>query len=142
MPRSSALVVCLLAFGSISFAQQRQLGLGQTYERVYAAVPMTGQGTWGDPRRPMFAPVASQMKSGDRSGVIAFHYVLSDDGKTALVEFVFQDRAALRPVVSSLSVQPSVKTFDRAKDSGAAIEAAFKAFKKDFDLSAFSVRVP
>jgi hypothetical protein len=103
---------------------------------------MIGQGTWADPRRPLFAPVASQMRSGARGGVIAFHYVLSDDGKTALVEFVFQDRAALRSVVSSLAVQPAVKTFDRAKDSGAAIEAAFKAFKKDFDLSAFSVRVP
>ncbi len=85
MPRSSALVVCWLAFGSISFAQQRQLDLSQTYERVYAAVPMTGRGTWADPRRPLFAPVASQMRSGARSGVIAFHYVLSDDGKTALV---------------------------------------------------------
>jgi hypothetical protein len=87
MPRSSAPAVCSLAFFAVSFAQQRQLGLGQTYERVYAAVPMTGQGTWADPRRPLFAPVASQMSPGDRGGGIAFHYVLSgDSGRGGVVE--------------------------------------------------------
>ena len=136
----SSLVI--LIFTCILGAQQRHVDPTQTYERVFAAVPLIGQGTFADPQRPMFAPLPSQMKPGDRTGIIAFHHVVSDDGRFALVEFVFHNRTALAPVMASLSGQAAAQIFDKAKDSNADIEKAFKVFKKDFDLNTFKLRVP
>jgi hypothetical protein len=65
------------------------------YERFYAVVPLVGKGTLVDPIRPMFAPTAEEIQKGDRSGIIAYHFETSDNGKLALVEFVLGDRKGI-----------------------------------------------
>src|SRR5580704_1960750 len=90
-------VVCLLvAVGSV-FAQH-SVDPSTMYARIYAIVPMVGSGTWDDPKRPMFAPVAqqpstqqpasTQTTAATRTGIIAFNHVESDDGNFALIEIV------------------------------------------------------
>ncbi len=113
------------------------IAVHSSYERSYAVVPMQGKGTMQDPIRPMFVP-AEGFKQGF-SGIIAYSYQLSDDGKSALVEFVSTNRAGLRPILESKL--PGVKAFERGRHSTAEIEAVFRAKKKDFDFSKFQNKV-
>lgn len=66
----------------------------------------------------------------------AFSYVLSDDGKSAIVEFVASDEAAFAEILKD----PEVKVFRKKDllDSGAKKEQAeveFKKARKNFDWS-------
>ena len=80
------------------------------YQRVICVVPIVGSGTLQDPKRPMFTP-----SMGNPSGPVesapkrtkgfteephlsGYQSVLSDDGGTAIVEFVARDRAAFKPL--------------------------------------------
>ena len=67
---------------------------------------------------------------------LSYSYVLSDDKKTALVEFISRDKTALTPIRASANA-PGVKIFDPKKNSKSEIEAEFKKLKKDFDPSQF-----
>jgi len=119
-----------------------------SYQRVYAIVPMTGAGTYADPVRPMFTPAngfqqnrVSLLDRGPktRTGLISYTYQISDDGKSALVEFVSVDRAGLREIVESKV--PGVQIFEREKASKAAIESAFRGRKREFSLSTMDQKV-
>ena len=135
--------VVLALSSSLLFAQKGpKVDSQNLYQRVFLTVPMVGAGTYADPKRPLFAPKPSEIKPGDRSGIIAWHFEASDDGKTALVEYVFADRAGLTGALRTITAQPSVAAFERGKDSTASIESAFRLLKKDFDLNRFMVRVP
>ena len=126
----------VLALISISALFAQQSGNSQPlYHRVLARVPMVGKGTPNDPKRPMFVPLPSDRKSGDRSGIITFQFQMSDDGNTALVELVAADRSALNAILSSNDAR--VKTFERGKAPSAAVEADFRQFKKNFSLDTF-----
>ncbi|HEY4360371.1 MAG TPA: hypothetical protein VGN17_05365 [Bryobacteraceae bacterium] len=78
------------------------------YHRVWAVTPLVGAGTQNDPVRPLFVPAPPQVAqkgatalavsaatsgspapTSDRPGVIGYQMQLSDDGKSALVEYVF-----------------------------------------------------
>ena len=59
----------VLALSAPLFSQHR-VDSSQMYERVYAILPIVGQGTWEDPKRPMFTPPPSAMTPGDRSGIV------------------------------------------------------------------------
>lgn len=111
-----------------------------THERVLAVVPMVGSGTPDDPRRPMYAPVPGGAPS--REGIIAFTSQISDDGKSALVEFVAHDHAGLQFILSEKGMRQDVKIFEKGKDAPGVIEAEFRKHKKDFDLSHFEVKAP
>jgi len=76
--------------------------------------------------------------SRSRTAILGFTYVLSDDGKHALVEFVARDRAAFQQILAD----PTVKSFVKGKDKREDIEAEFKKYKKDFDFTHFGVRMP
>src|SRR5215469_7184103 len=89
----------VLALSAPLFSQHR-VDSSQMYERVYAILPIVGQGTWEDPKRPMFTPPPSAMTPGDRSGIIAFHHEVSDDGQLALVEIVAADTPGLAAVLA------------------------------------------
>jgi hypothetical protein len=138
-------VVCLLVAVGSAFAQHR-VDPGSMYARIYAIVPMVGSGTWDDPKRPMFAPAPSQATPGGRAGVIAFNQVESDDGKFALVEIVAANNTALAaikaPIQAQLSSVPGLQLFDRRSASTAAVQSAFLALKKNFDITRFRVVVP
>jgi hypothetical protein len=108
------------------------------YERVMAIVPIVGSGTAADPKRPMYAPMPSQMSATARTGIIAYNHVVSDDGKFALVEFVARDKSAFQQILADATIT----TFVKGKDSLANVSAAFQKLKKDFDITKFGVMVP
>jgi hypothetical protein len=63
---------------------------------------------------------------------------VSDDGKSALVEFVAATRLDLLPVISSTAV--GVAVFERGAATQTQIEAEFQKYKKNFTLSMFNTR--
>lgn len=138
MLRSLALLLILV---NTLFAQNR-VSPEMMYHRVWAVVPLIGNGTRDDPRRPMFVPSrgeqADRAKTGDRSGVIGFSMQVSDDGKFALVEFVGATPADLQHIVNSKA--PGVKAFERGVAKKEDIEAEFKKYKAGFTLSSLSGR--
>jgi hypothetical protein len=94
---------------------------------------MTGAGTTTDPRRPMFAPTAPTAAAPlDRTGIIAYQFQESDDGKYALAEFVSVARTGLAPVLAS--VNPEVIFFERGKYTRQQIETEFQKYKKNFSF--------
>jgi hypothetical protein len=122
-----------------AYLQEQVADPRQTYERVLCVVPMTGAGTWADPRRPMFAPARSANPT-DRSGILAFTFVHSDDGLLAIVELVARDRAALKPVLESS--RADVRAFEKGRRPAAAIEQEFRRYRRDFELKSFGVPLP
>jgi len=75
-----------------------------------------------------------------RSGILAFTYEESDNGRFALVEFVAADRAAFLPILNER--RPDVKAFVKGVARRADIETEFRKHKSDFNLDRFGVRVP
>ena len=140
--RTAAVVVCLLTSLGAGLAQPR-VDPRQMYERVMAIVPLVGKGTHDDPKRPMYAPLPHEIKPTSRSGILGFTYVLSDDGKFALVQFVARDRAAFQQILTDAAVPGAgVQAFLKGVNKREDMEAAFKAHKKDFDFDHFVVRMP
>jgi hypothetical protein len=142
-----SLVVLILAFvlliQPIAQAQPR-VDMRHTHERLVCVVPMVGKGTYDDPRRPKYAPSASGEKAAEariaRTGIIAYHAILSDDGKYALVEFVAADRAAFAEILADESLKG--KVFEKGKDRRESIEREFVKHKRSFNLDELGVMVP
>jgi hypothetical protein len=138
-------VVCLLVAAGSAFAQQRVDPSGM-YARIYAIVPMVGSGTWDDPKRPLFAPIPQQMTPGNRTGILAFNHVESDDGKFALIEIVAASRPQLALITAQMNAQLATtagfQLFDRSTTSAATVQSVFQALKKNFDITKFRVVVP
>lgn len=101
------------------------------YERLIVVVPMVGTGATDDPIRPMFSPTPDEMQSG-KSPFISVDYELSDDGKTALVEFVALDRSAFAEIRASSSRE--VKFFERGKNTKAEVEQEFSKVKSGYEF--------
>jgi hypothetical protein len=121
----------------IAPVNERKVDPASMYHRAYAVVPMVGSGTQSDPFRPMFAPTTSTA-AATRTGILAYQMQVSDDGKSALVEFVAATRLDLLPVISSTAV--GVAVFERGAATQAQIEAEFQKYKKNFTLSMFNTR--
>lgn len=101
-----------------------------------------------DPKRPMFAPAGDRraitqpplkLSPQSKSAILAYTWHPSDDGKSAIVEFVARDRSAFAEILSSKDAR--VQTFERSKNGKAEMEAAIKKEKKDFDPTKFGVRM-
>jgi hypothetical protein len=106
-----------------------------------AVVPvMVGQGTFDDPKRPMYAPSPAQIQAStaSRQGILGFTYVMSDDGTLALVEYVARDRSAFQAILADATVKSFLKGRDKRED----MEAEFLKHKKDFNFALFGVRMP
>lgn len=103
-------------------------------ERLICIVPMVGEGTYDDPKRPLLAPKPEEL-SKDGSGIISFHFELSDDGKTALLELVARTPEAFKAVLES--GRTDIKIFRKGLTSKEEIETAFKVHKKDFKAESF-----
>jgi hypothetical protein len=151
--------VCLLASVSAAFAQPR-VDWRNMYQRVIAIVPMVGQGTDTDPRRPMYAPVPSAVVAqttatstttsstpapappatplGGSIGILGYAMVQSDDGNTAIVEFVARDQSIFQNMVADTTIQ----VFLKGRDNRPAAEAAFQKMKTGFSIANFGVRLP
>jgi hypothetical protein len=112
-------------------------------ERCFAVVPLVGTGTVQDPIRPMFVPANgltnARMAGRAASGIISYSYQVSDDGKSALVEFVSTNREGLREILESRAT--GVQVFEQGRTSKTEVETVFKARKRDFDFSKFQNKV-
>jgi hypothetical protein len=137
---------------------QRRVDPRNTYYRLICVVPVVGQGTGDDPRRPAYAPTPSEMKKVQESldaspeaagsegkpvpvstAIIAFAQQISDDGQYALVEFVAHDRAAFQAILDDKSVKVA---FEKGKHKREDIERELKKYKKEFNLDQFGVVMP
>jgi hypothetical protein len=152
-------VVCLCALASFRLtptALAQGPGIVATttsFHRAYAIVPLIGKGTHDDPSRPMFVPaeglaarnqpsIVERNQPGfakPRTGIVAFTAIPTDDGRAMIVEYVSMDRAGLREILESRA--PGVQVFEAGRDSRGAIEAVFKARRKDFDFLRFQTKV-
>jgi hypothetical protein len=88
---------------------------------------MVGSGTPQDPRRPEYAPWPT---TTNPSGIVAFTFVPSDDGKSAIVEFTAFNMSALQAILAD----KAITVFQKGKDSKATIEAALQKYKKGFSM--------
>ncbi len=138
--------VSALAFAIVCPLQaQHKVPAQSMHHRVICAVTLVGAGTQEDPRRPLFAPKAEEAGKAKelpaansragiaRPGIIGYSTQLSDDGNSAIVEFIAADRAAFSTVLRD----GRARCFERGKQSKAQVEAEFRSRKKDFDLSKF-----
>jgi hypothetical protein len=119
---------------------QRKIDPKNTYVRIICVVPMVGKGTPDDPKRPQYAPwpPPSSALARSRSTILAFSQQISDDGKSALLELVAQDRSAFQTVLNDKQIKVFVKGTDKKDD----IEKELKKYKKDFNLDRFGVVMP
>lgn len=138
----SRLLIGVCLFAVLGFSGPRSAG-GALYERLICVVPMVGTGTVNDPKRPMFAPVAGQTTAEEapRKGfsypatMVGFRSVLSDDGMTAIVEFIARDRAAFQPILAQKAslffwANPHLQSSDT-------LTQELRKFNKNFDLVSF-----
>jgi len=78
------------------------------------------------------------MSPTSRTGILGYIHVLSDDGKSALVEYVARDRSAFNAILADTTIQAWLK----GRDNISAALAAFQQRKANFDFSRFGVRMP
>jgi hypothetical protein len=123
-----------LAFFGAAFAQH-SVDPRNTYHRVIAVVPLIGSGTAADPKRPKYAPAPG---SPSPDGIIGFTEVPTDDGKSAIVEFVARKRSALLPILADTTIT----SYEKGTQSASAIEAALQQVKKGFSLVQFEAVMP
>jgi hypothetical protein len=83
----------------------------------------------------MYAPVPRAGAPLSPTAIISFSWQPTDDGKSAIVEFVARDRAAFAPILAD--PQLTGKVFERGKAARADIERELKKHKKDLDLDRF-----
>jgi hypothetical protein len=144
-------VFCILAFSVLiqPLAQaQHRVDMRHTNERLICVVPMIGKGTYDDPRRPKYAPVMN-FAAGDekaakaraeRTGILAYQAIVSDDGQYALVEFVAADRAAFAEILADETLKD--KVFEKGKSRREDMERAFIKLKRGFNLDELGVALP
>jgi hypothetical protein len=107
MKSIAALATACLVLPVAPLYSQQHVSPAMMYHRVYAVVPLVGKGTKGDPRRPMLVPAPSAAPK-DHTGLLGYQMQLSDDGKFALVEFVFSSPAAFRNVLAQAAVAQGI----------------------------------
>ena len=127
------LVIALVATGYL--CAQRRVDPRNTYHRIVCVVPFVGAGTPADPKRPMYSPWPA---THDPNGIIAFYYQASDDGRSAVVEFVARNRSAFQAIFSD----KTIKVFEKGVSPRSDIEAALQQVRKDFNLDKFGMVMP
>ncbi len=147
---------CFALFTAL--AQTPRVAPENLHERVYLIVPMTGAGTYLDPRRPALLPSPPEAAALDsarvsvggegttrRSGILGYGYQVSDDGSTALVEVALSDRAAIAALLQSTAARAlgqQLRSFTKGAGNRAEMLAEFRKLKKDFDPETLKVVVP
>ena len=132
-----------------TLAAQDRVASEFLYHRVWAVVPIVGKGTADDPKRPMFVDSPTDVKArvdaaqrafqatGKKADlaappIISYTMQLTDDGKSAIVEFVGLNSQSLAFITTSKVA--GVIAFERGKTTQGEIEAAFKKVKQDFTI--------
>ncbi len=139
-------LICIIVFNLCVSGQILRVPNESLGERIVVVVPMVGRGTAEDPIRPKYAPVAPRLsergaglvetkKSDDerlaeeKVRIGAFSFVMADDGKRAIVEFVARDRAAFSEILKDATV----RVVEKRKLADAAELDELRRVKKDFD---------
>jgi hypothetical protein len=116
--------------------------------RALVVIPMNGNGTHGDPKRPGLMPANAAALP---TGIIGFSFEPSDDGKYAIVEFVASSRDALATFLggpgngngkgnnyAAAYGAGAVKIFENnGQQKRDDIEKELRKYKKDFSLHTF-----
>ena len=149
------MICCIGWFVSISLgplvaqnALPTALDIGQTYERVVVVCPLIGKGTYADPRRPEIVPAKLKHDAKEREKavgldvVMAYTWVPSDDGKSAIVEVVVRDTAAMKEFLREAGKVAAVSLFERGKQTPAALDTELRKVKKDFDRRSLRAVAP
>ena len=115
------------------------LDIGQTYERVVIVCPLIGKGTSADPRRPTIVPANLKNDAKEREKafgtdvVMAYAWVPGDDGKSAIVEIVVRDTAAMKEFLREAGKVAALSVLERGKQTPAALDSELRKVKKDFN---------
>ena len=115
------------------------------HHHIFAVVPLIGAGTVADPKRPMFTAAqgvkpalpASPILAAttQRTGIIGYHAQITDDGKSAIVEFIAVLPGDFKEILATADSR--VQVFQKGVHGKDVMEAAFKAQKKDFSFDKF-----
>ena len=103
-----------LSVFALTLSAQRNVPPEFMYHRVYAVLPMVGAGTKADPKRPMLIPTVPsatavpQVNAGERPDLLGYQMQISDDGKWALVEMVFQSPLSYQRFLGEAAATPGV----------------------------------
>ena len=116
---------------------QSRVDVQNLNERMYVVVPMTGLGTYADPKRPLIAPSKDQLRSG--TGIISWSYEPSDDGLLAIVEIVTRNRSTIDSLTKDARV---LKSLEKGKHKRADVERELRVFKKSFSMAPPAVKRP
>ena len=95
--------VFIIALISVALSAQHRVSPEHQGHKIWAVVPLTGSGKPDDPKRPMFVPSPKEMaaaaaasqgqKMTQAPDLLGYTMQLSDDGKSALVEFTFSSQS-------------------------------------------------
>jgi hypothetical protein len=100
-----------------------------TGERFLLVLPLIGDGTSEDPKRPMFTPAGNEA-----SPIEAYSWTPTDDGRLAIVLLVVNHPDKLQSIIADQRV---VAAFQKGKQNRAVVEQAIKKLKRDFSLADF-----
>jgi hypothetical protein len=134
---TNRIVTGLLVLATAASAQHR-VDPRNTYHRVIAVVPLVGTGTANDPIRPKYAPSEPITSTPSPTDIIGFTQVPTDDGKSAIVEFVARSRTAFQAILADTTIT----TFEKGTENASAIEATLQKLKKGFSLVQFEAVMP
>jgi hypothetical protein len=100
----------LSVFAGMLFAQ-RNVPPEFMYHHVWAVLPMVGAGTPDDPKHPMLIPSPvppgqQQSQAAERPELLGWQMQMSDDGKFALAELVFQSPLAYESFLAKAAAVP------------------------------------
>ena len=70
-----------------------------------------------------------------RTGIIGYHVQITDDGKSAIVEFIAVSSGDFKEILTTADSR--VQVFQKGVHGKDVMEAAFKAQKKDFSFDKF-----
>jgi hypothetical protein len=129
MKNLAAGVLCLLS-GALTAGAQPQVDAKNLHERIVAVVPLTGAGTYADPKRPAFVP-AGAAGAGTAAGWVSWSWQPTDDGKMAIVELAARNPAAIREVLRDARI---VAAFEKRKAKRGDVEREIRKYRKDFSL--------
>lgn len=114
---------------------QRRVDPRNSYVRVICAVPLVGSGTPSDPKRPKYAPWPAIQ---GQSGIMAFFFEPSDDGRLAITEFVASSRTAFQELFDD----KTITLFEKGRVPKSEVETALRQFRRDFDMDKFGMVMP
>lgn len=143
-------LAALLLLSFFSLSAQDRVSPEFLNHRVWAVVPLIGTGTKEDPRRPMFVPSPAERRAASAArakdgkdktkppAFLGYSMQVSDDGRSALVEFVLSDQQAAKEIMESRA--PGVKAFERGNARKEEVEDEFKKHKRNFKMESFGGR--